>query len=89
MKLRHNCIGETELKRALELERRAMRALLGRLLKSEMPYDRVKRLCYESTADVLSPAAPEAPGFDYLVGEALEPLHGLIDEMIERSGRDG
>lgn len=91
MKLRHNCIGEAELKRALELERRAMRAFVTRLLKTEMPYERVKRLCYEVTGDVVCSGvtSPEAPGFDFLVGEALEHLQTLIDEMIERPARDG
>jgi len=78
---------EADYARALALERKALRAVIRTLLASEMPYEKVRKLCYRAMNELFVPAtqAPvETPGLDFLASEALECIDTVIDEMVER-----
>lgn len=87
---RKTCYGEAELTKALELERKLLRAVIVRLMRGELHYDQVRRVCYDSTIELVrTPSGSAEEGaLGVLVDEALESAHTLMDEMIERSGRD-
>lgn len=89
-KQRRMCTNEAEYARVLGLERKALRAIVGRLLEAHLPYETVRSVCYEAMRDlVVSPSAmpQHKPGIDFLVGEALEHMETLIDDIVvQRSG---
>jgi len=75
--------------RALMLERKALQAVVARLIEAHFPYEQVRRICYDATRDLLPPQSERShkPSLDYLANEALEHMHTLIDEMVEQNDR--
>lgn len=86
-KARLMCTSDKQYADALRLERKALRAIVGRLIEGYLPYETVRKICYESTRELVTPvmqAPVHRPGIDFLVGEALESMDTLIDELVER-----
>jgi hypothetical protein len=87
---RESWTNDRETAECLRLERRAMRALVGRLMLEHLPVETVRRLCYTIIGDVVrtGPLFPERPGTIALVADALDSVGTLIDEMVERPEGD-